>query len=124
METAQDKVIEVSLANFMFICKGLPDPDIWVREIGKTIKNGIDDTTNFYCSQGGVEFGFKIRHVNEWAVEWRPIQKILISNSDEESLKPCKLIFAKHEDGTYLSKDEIDAYNKEQLELYNRKNEK
>jgi|GEM_PF-5238047 len=118
MEIIKDNVIEMSLENFKFICDGLPDPYKWQNDIGKHIKNGVDDTTNYYCSQGGIDLGFKLRHINESAVEWRPIQKILINNSDEESFKPCELISARHPDGTFLSKDEIDTYNKERYNMW------
>jgi hypothetical protein len=121
VETSKDNVIEISLEDFRFLCDGLPDPYKWQNEIGKYIKNGVDDTTYYYCSQGGILFGFKLRHVNENAIEWRPIQKILISNSDDESFKPCKLIFARHSDGGLWTKDEIDTYNNNRNKEFNSK---
>lgn len=105
--------IEMSLTDLGEVYKSLPDPNIWKYQIEKKILiNGVDDTTNYYCSQGGIDFGFKLRHVDEFAVEWRPIQKIIIDNSDGESFKPCELISATHSDGTILSKDEVDEYNR------------
>ncbi len=84
--------LEVSLEDFISLCNGLPDPYRWEIDIGKVIRNGVDDTTNYYCSQNGINFGFKLKHINEHAVEWRPIQRIVINNSDEESFQPLKPI--------------------------------
>lgn len=122
MEIIDDNIIEMSLADCRSVFEMLPCPYEWIKNIkNKVLKNGFDDSTDFHCYKGKQPLVFKIRYVNEWAIEWRPRAKIIISNSDENSFKKCRLVSARDHNGILLSKEDISAYNKD-IDKWNNKN--
>ncbi len=104
---------ELNLAELCSMYEMLGDPNRWKHNIENGIlKNGIDNSTDCYISQNGIDYLFKIKHINKYEVEWRPKEKIIISNSDEESFSEGALIAAFDKDHNPMPQEEIDAYNK------------
>lgn len=88
-------MIELSLTEVAFLFESLGDPNKWKADIENgVLKNGFDDSTDCHLIMGTKTFAFKIRHIGKYAVEWRPKEKIVIKNSDEEDFSEGKLIAA------------------------------
>jgi len=86
-------MVELSLYELCSLCESLPHPNIWEDNIktGKII-NGVDGSTDYYTGINEKEIIFKVRHISKNTLEWRPKEKIIISNSDEENFNDGELI--------------------------------